>query len=129
MEVNPSRRLSTSELLDAVPVRNRAVASESEKPDEVVLRVPLRKRWYTQSFLRLLFPFSTHRRVALDSLGIEVWGMVDGRSTAERIVERFAERHQLSFHEARLSVMLFLRELTQRGIIVMAGAGRGGLRS
>jgi hypothetical protein len=119
--VNPSRQLSTAELLDAVPQPNRAVQSEGERGGELVLSVPLRQRWYMRRPLSLVFPFSTQRRVALDGLGIEVWRGCDGRRTAEQIVEQFARDHGLTFHESRLSVMQFLRELTRRGLIVMVG--------
>jgi hypothetical protein len=39
----------------------------------------------------------------------------------EEIVEAFAARHRLTFHEARLSVTAFLRQLTWRGLVVIAG--------
>lgn len=125
VEINPSRTLSTVELLDAVPVRNRAVECESAREGEIVLKVPLRAQWYMKPPVGWLFPFSRYRRVALDRLGMEVWDGCDGKQTAERIVEQFARRHRLSFHEARLGVMQFLRDLTRRGLIVMVGKGQG----
>jgi hypothetical protein len=120
-DINPSRSLATADLLDAVPVRNRAVECEREADSELVLRVPLRRRWYMDPPVGWLFPFSRYRRVALDRLGKEVWQGCDGERTTESIVEGFAARHHLSFHEARLSVMQFLKDLTQRGLVVMVG--------
>ena len=113
------------QLLDAVPVPNRAVHCDSRLDDGgVVLSVPLRARWYMRPPLTWVLPFSTHRRVALDALGGEVWTACDGARTTECIVESFAERHRLTFHEARLSVMLFLKELVRRGLVVMVGRAR-----
>lgn len=125
MNARDSAALSPSagQLLDAVPVPNRAVRCERQAERETVLSIPLRRRWYMGPPLAWVFPFSTHRRVALDALGGEVWRACDGARTAEQIVEAFAERHGLTFHEARLSVMLFLRDLVRRGVVVMAGRG------
>jgi hypothetical protein len=113
--------LSPGELLDAVPVRNSEAVSEREEDGETVVAVPLRRRWYMRPPLSWVMPFSSHRRVQLDRFGTEVWRGCDGRNTTETIVERFATTHHLSFHEARLSVMQFLRELVRRGLVVMAG--------
>jgi hypothetical protein len=127
--VNPDRQVSTSELLDAVPMRNRTVRAEKDDEQELVLAVPMRRRWYMKRPFSWLFPFSTHRRVALDAMGREVWNQCDGDTAAEKIIEEFAGKHQLTFHEARISVMLFLKDLTQRGMIVMIGApSRGAAR-
>jgi hypothetical protein len=120
--VNPKRPISTGELLDAIPVRNRTVVVESRSDREAVLSVPLRKKWYMKPPFTVVFPFSTKRRVALDQLGLEVWDHCDGRSTTEKIVETFAAKHTLTFHESRISVMMFLKLLTQRGMLVMVGA-------
>ncbi len=119
--VNPGTQVSSAELLDAVPVRNETVACESDGERELVLSVPLQRKWYMGPPVCWILPFSRCRRIALDMYGREVWRECDGRRSAEAIVERFAGRHRLSFHEARLSVLTFLRELTRRGFLVMAG--------
>jgi Coenzyme PQQ synthesis protein D (PqqD) len=106
------------EMLDAVPVRNEAVRSETAA-GELVLRVPLEPRWYLCPPVTWLLPVRRERAVALDRLGEEVWRACDGERTVEQIVEAFAARHHLRFHEARLSVMRFLQDLTRRGLVVM----------
>jgi hypothetical protein len=126
--INPNHSLSTTELLSAIPVRNRAAQVEKDSPNELVLSVPLDQKWYMKPPVRWLFPFSTHRRMGLDILGAEVWRCCDGINTAEDIITRFAASHHLSFHEARLSVMLFLKELVRRGALVMVGAAQEGAR-
>lgn len=119
--VNPDSRVDPADLLDAVPVPNEAVEVEHEDDREVVLAVPLRRRWYMGPPVSWILPFSRKRRVGLDAFGREVWGLCDGRQSMERIVELFATNHRLSFHEARISVLSFLRELTRRGFLVVAG--------
>lgn len=87
----------------------------------LVLQVPLKKKKYMGPPLSWIMPFSKYRKVSLDSLGQEVWTACDGKRTTEQIIEEFADRHFVSFHEARLSIMEFLRQLMRRGLIVLVG--------
>ena len=118
---NPDTRFASAELLEAVPVPNTLTVVESADERELVLSVPLQRRWYMGPPVSWVLPFSKCRRIALDRYGMEVWRECDGMRTAERIVERFANRHRLGFHEARMSVLTFMRELTRRGFLVMTG--------
>jgi len=112
------------DFLESVPVPNRRVTADRQTEEAVVLSVPLRHRWYMNPPLSWMLPFSTHRRIGLDKLGTEVWKTCDGEKTTEQIIDTFSERHHLSFHEARLSIMSFLKDLTERGVIVMVGKGQ-----
>jgi hypothetical protein len=112
------------DLLDAVPQRNAVVTSELADDGSVVLSVPLRQRWFMKPPFSLIFPFSSRRRVSLDKLGSEVWKQCDGSRSTEKIIEEFAARHAMTFHETRLSVMLFFRSLAERGLIAMVGVKR-----
>lgn len=119
-------RLDGGAMLDAVPVRNRAVRVEEDGGGNLVVYVPIRRRWFMKGILGWLLPFRSERGYALDRLGREVWQACDGRRRVEEIVEEFARRHHLRFHEARAAVMQFLRQLTERGLIVMVvGSGIG----
>jgi hypothetical protein len=119
--LNPDKRLSLDELLAAIPIRNAELTSTTEGEDRIVLRVPIRKKWYTSAPFTWIFPFRTHRAVELDPLGCQVWAACDGINSIERIIEQFSATNHLSFHEARLGVLEFLKSLTRRGIIVIAG--------
>jgi hypothetical protein len=50
-------------------------------------------------------------------LGTEVWGLIDGNRSVRRIIEIFAETHQLQIREAEVAVSQFIRLLGQRGLI------------
>jgi len=117
--INPDRRIALDDLLAAVPVRNQSVECVRDTGEETVLRVPLRKRWYMRIPFSIFFPFRTHRAVALDRMGRTVWDACDGTKSTEEIIELFADRYRVSFHEARVSVLEFLKSLTRRGLIVM----------
>jgi len=60
--------------------------------------------------------------VELDALGRQVFVACDGSRTTEQIVEEFAERHRLRFHEARLSVLTFLRSLVERNLVALVAS-------
>ena len=121
-KTQPPYRLSTGEILDSTPVPNTRVRQSGQSDIDTVLSVPLKKRWYMKRLFSWFMPFGTDRRVGLDRFGKEVWLLCDGTTRTEQIVEEFARRHRLTFHESRLSVMQFLRDLTRRGMIVMVGA-------
>ena len=106
-------------LLAAVPVGNEAVRRE-DRGESVVLFLPLKKKWWMPIVSRFL-PIRTEQGFQLDGLGLEVWQACDGQHTTEQIVENFAQRHRLTFHEARLTVLQFLRMLVQRNLVVMVG--------
>jgi hypothetical protein len=108
-----------TQMLDAVPTRNVNVTIERHGL-EVLLKVPVKPRWFlTNMVARTLLPQRKVYKLALDPVGREVWDACDGRQNVERIAEAFARRHRLRFHEARMSVMQFLRSLVERGCIVM----------
>lgn len=106
-------------MLDAVPVPNKAVRAEPRE-NALLLWAPIRKRWWNRPPFSWALPYRDEKAVALDRLGREVYEAIDGKRTIEQIVEAFATNHQLRFHEARLSVMQFLKMLTQRSLIVVA---------
>lgn len=108
------------QLLAAVPTRNTAVREET-RGGALVLFVPIRKRWWTRGPMAWCLPLRDEKGVALDALGQEVWQTCDGQRDLETMVEDFAARHRLGFHEARLTVMRFLRMLAQRNLLVLVG--------
>ena len=120
----PPRPFDVSDLLATVPVVNEAVR-ERKNGRTLVLYVPIRKRWWMRPPLSWMpgVQFRDERGVALDELGQEVWRQIDGRRSTEQIVETFADRHRLRFHEARLTVMEFLRMLMARQLIAAVAPG------
>jgi len=116
--------ISFDQLLDSVPIRNKAVEEKSADHDGLRLSVPFRRRWYMHPPLTWILPLGRSRTMRLDTLGREVWEMVNGRNTTETIIERFAERYHISFHEARLSVTQFLHLLTQNDAVLVTGGAK-----
>ncbi|MBD3422531.1 MAG: PqqD family peptide modification chaperone [Chitinivibrionales bacterium] len=119
--INPDQPIGIGEILDSIPVHNEALAVEEHSDDGVLLKVPLKKKWYTGFPFSFFMPISKYRAVALDTTGEKVWNACDGITTTESIIERFARFHLITFHEARLCVVEYLRLLTRRGLLVMIG--------
>jgi len=67
--------------------------------------------------LSWVLPFRNKKGIALDGLGRQVLESCDGQATVEHIIEDFARVHQLRFHEARQSVLVFLKMLLERKVV------------
>ncbi len=91
-----------------------------DEAEALEITVEMNRPWY------LLFPplswivrVGSTRTLGLDRLGARVWDLCDGKRTVEEIVDEFAELYDLSFHEARTSVTMYLKMLVQRGALAI----------
>lgn len=134
--MDPRAAVTLRRWLAAVPTPNGAVREQPPHPASprsadrepeaaraaergVTLFVPLRRRWWSRGPVGWLLPLRTRRGVALDALGTRVWRACDGQRSVGQIVHDFADRQNLGFHEARLLVSTFLRQLTERSLLVL----------
>lgn len=112
-------QVSWERMLAAVPVRNAAATVTRTQRGTVNVQVkgdpmPLLKPIYR------LLKVAVQRTVVLDRLGTEMWELCDDRRTVEEVVDIFAGRHRLTFHESRVAVTNYLKQLVQRGVLAMA---------
>jgi hypothetical protein len=105
-------------MLQSKPLRNRAAHTEF-RGSNLVVSVPRDPGKSLKAPLSWIVPVSKVRSAMLDDLGREVWEQCNGGSSVEQIIERFARRHTLTFHEARVSVTGYLKGLVQRGILAL----------
>jgi len=118
-----SGRQRAEKLLGARVYRNESMEVHRLADGALRASIPLqRPRWLVPP-LSWILPFSREREVQLDALGAGVLEMCDGRRTVESMIEKFAADHTLSFREAQVSVVQFLRQLTARGLVAIVGAG------
>ena len=115
----PSDR-SWRSLLLSKPVRN--TKAETHRGGDGLLSVTVRskKPWFVVPPLTWFVKPRYTKTYTLDKLGTEVWDLCDGERTVEEIVDAFASRHRLTFHEARASVTGYMSELVRRGAIAIA---------
>ncbi len=119
MPGNKPRPASMREQLAVVPVRNgacEAAAMGAEVRIRMRLRIP---RWIAPLIRLARLP--TQRTYVLVGIGREAWDAIDGKQTLADVIEAFAERHRLSFHESRALLLTYLSTLAARGLVVMVG--------
>lgn len=114
-------RLDMRTQLRAVPVRNRSMEQKPLPDGGVAFTVQAAPPGVVLGGMkRLLKVPHRSKTVRLDCLGAEVLRACDGRKTVEEIVDEFAASHRLTFHEARLGVMQFLKVLMQHNAVGLA---------
>ena len=104
--------------LRAVPVHNRGVkVLPSDNPAELNLEVTL-------TFGTMLGIFRALTRAPktccyiLEGVGREVYEDIDDQRNFEQLIDRFAQRHKLTFLESRALLAQYLQILTKKGLIV-----------
>ena len=106
--------------LHTVPVRNehvRIMRSE-EKPDVIVAEIKL--RYYgLLKILKQLTNARPYRRFELAGLTRELYEKLDGTRTVEDLVDDLAASEKLTFFESRAFVVQYLKNLMERGLIVI----------
>lgn len=113
---------SVDALLAGMPLVNRAADITRSDDGTACVRVPIRRPRYLVPPLSWVLPFSSHRNIRLDRLGTHVLDLCAKHRSLEALITQFARDHKLSYREAQLSTTPFLRSLTERGVLVVAGA-------
>jgi hypothetical protein len=107
-------------MLEANPIRNISAIVTANADDTVTVKVKRKRPKYLVPPLSWILIFRPYRTTDLDRLGSAVWKLCDGKTDVEAIVDGFAEQYDLTFHEARVSVTGYLKDLIQRGIMAIA---------
>jgi len=106
-------------MLQAIPRRN-AAADAVRRPDgTLAIHVRLRRPRWAVPPITWVVHMTDRRTVNLDALGTAVWDWADGRRTVEDVIDEFARRYSLTFHEARAAVTGFLSLLVKRGVLAI----------
>lgn len=115
-----------ADALEGVPLLNSAANIERRPDGTALAEIAMRRPRFLVPPISWILPYSDRRRVLLDALGVAILGLCDGKRTIGAIVSRFAAENKLTFREAQVAVVQFLRQLTERGVIVVAGAEGAG---
>lgn len=116
-----NRREDWKPMLTAIPLRNSAVHSErTGSGGPLRLSVPRRHPAWAFPPITWIVHVPDASTLELDPLGEEIWCACDGQTSTETIIERFARTHKLTFHESRVSVTSYLKELIHRGALAVA---------
>jgi hypothetical protein len=117
-------QLSPEDVLTAVPYVNEMTKLEVRNDGSVLASVPVKKPGWVDGPLGWLLPYSTHRRIELDPIGAAVMGLCDGKRRVGEVIEEFARENLLTWREAQVCVLQFLRLITERGLVVIVGSSK-----
>jgi hypothetical protein len=112
---------SSFDILEGVPVLNAAAEIRHGDGGGMLAEIPVKRSRFLVPPLSWMLPYSKRRRVRLDLLGAAILDLCDGKRTIGDLIETFAHENKLSYREAQLPVMQFMRMLTERGVIVISG--------
>ena len=113
-------RVDRAEAFKFIPVKNVQITEEPLGSGEIIIRYPVTLRPWIAGIVKRFSGSKAElqsKPLQLDQLGTEVWGLIDGNRSVRRIIEIFAETHQLQIREAEVAVSQFIRMLGQRGLI------------
>lgn len=114
--------ITREEALRHVPVKNPAVRETRLESGEIQLTYPQQLRPFMAALMRRIGGAQTRpieRKLQLDALGTQVWDLVNGQRSVERLIRSFADAHQIHAREAEVAVTQFLRQLGRRGLIAL----------
>jgi len=117
--------LPRRELLRAKPVRNERLTCEENSDGEIVLGIPRKKTWWIDTLSRMFY-VPSRRTVVLDRIGSFLWGLCDGQNTVDHVISTIRNEYKLERKEAEVSTLTYLKQLTEKGLIGLAVAGRKG---
>lgn len=119
---NSPPTLSRNEALGCVPEIVPAVSWQAQESGDILIEYPLVVKPLLKAIFARFNRESTEkltRRLQLDSLGSQVWLLIDGRNNVGEIIRTFAAASTITTQEAEQSVTTFLRELGKRGLIIL----------
>jgi hypothetical protein len=111
---------SWKRMMSARPVHNVAARVAEEDDGAVAVYVKTVQPWYMIPPVSWIVPHRPERKMVLDNLGSQVWRWCDGDRTVEGIIDAFAEKYALTFHEARVAVTDYVKSLVKRGALAVA---------
>ena len=109
-----------NEALECIPIKNDNIEESRQDNGELLLIYPIIIRPWLAGLFRKRGGKNERtidKKLQLDALGAEVWGLMDGHTTVHEIIKRFALNHQIPQREAEAAVTRFLRDLGKRGLI------------
>ena len=109
-------------LMKSRVVRNEALSVQTSAQGELEIRLPLRKLNWLVPPLSWVFPTRESKLLRLDGLGSEVFRLCQQEREVQWIVDAFAERHRLTFHESRVAVTQYVRSLVERRVLILVGS-------
>jgi hypothetical protein len=111
--------VSWKKMLQVKILKNSAADFKISNDGRIEVSVKKQKpKYFFPPISWIIRPRLKHTMI-LDNIGVKILEMSDGKQTVENIIDKFSEEYKLSFHEARVSVTEYIKQLVQRGILVI----------
>ena len=108
-------------MLVAVLYPNLKVTEEwSDRRTHLTLKIPTKRPGYLVPPITWVVRPPAFKSIVLDPVAADLWEWCDGKRNVEQVIELFARKHNLTFHESRVSVTTYLKELVKRGVLAVA---------
>jgi predicted transcriptional regulator len=65
-------------------------------------------------------PAGSTKKFELDSIGVLVWNLCDGKTSVQQIIRKLAKKYNLNLRESEVACRTFLQMLVKKGLIVMS---------
>jgi hypothetical protein len=109
-------RISREAMLASRPLRNEEVQWDRDENGEVYITM-VRARSWKVNLLSKVFYVPERRRLVLDEVGSQVWGMCDGKTSVETMIRRLSGQYKLNIKESEISLLHYLRQLGQKRLV------------
>ena len=119
LKKRPDPGFERSDLLNALPLRNKLVNWEADDKGEVSLIIIQKPKLWVR-IISKVFMLPGKRVVALDDVGSFVWQLCDGHNSINQIVKQLSGKYRMTRKEAETSLVTYMRQLGKRGIIGFA---------
>ena len=129
--------VSRDDALGLRPIRNPVITWEAKEIDEdsaddvdveaprlLILVVP-RKSDKVTNFLARMLQAPEDKKIELDEFGSAIWEKCDGTRTVEELARYTSTTYKLNRRQAEVSVMAFMKMLSQRRLIGFMKDGKG----
>ena len=109
------------DMLDTRLYHNLKVETEwNNARTQLTIRIPTKRPGWLVPPLSWIVRPPAKRGLVLDTIGADLWEWCDGQRTVEQVIEKFSAKHNLTFHEGRVSATNYLKELVRRGALAIA---------
>lgn len=109
--------LSREQALDSRPAQLAKCELIAMPDGGAKVKVPLKQRKFGGWIFRV--PEHATKTFELDSMGVTVWQLCDGKTSVLQIIRKLAKDNGLSHREVEVSTVQFLQTLVRKGLLGM----------
>ena len=111
--------ISWRDTLTAMAVHNAAADVARDDKGHITVSVRKNRPWFLFWPITWIIKPCLKQNIVLDGLGTRLWELCDGRKDVEALVDEFASAYRLTFHESRVAVTSYIKQLVQRGAMAL----------